>query len=405
MDDGVLEGLEGSQPSFGRVLGEWPHMLLLAFGWGFAFWLWHRLPESVPIHWNLHMQVDGWGGRGTAAFLFPVAATIAYLLLVSSVPILAWMLTGTPRVLRQVRFILPALPVAMQVGLYGRMGLHPGTCLPPSDSAIWMILALFWVFLGNLMPRLEVRTRYRDAWRAGYRTGGRALVAVGLLQMAFVGLPPVPRLVLFLVTLLPAGILPYVVAQRRINRSRGAVLRPEGSLQPWLHRFDLLALLGEVLVLGLLLPRHANLPLLEVASLGLAAPMAWLALVAETRLRGGGEVQRARAWIRGWLALGLAVQAAAMIIASRLGVASLLVALGGGVLALALTGLGQWTARRAAPAVRRGDWGEGPTLWDPSDPRVIVPKLMGWSCNFAHLASWILLACLLVPLLILIPKR
>jgi hypothetical protein len=43
----------------------------LALGWGYAGWLYTRLPERVPMHWNFAGEVDRYGGRIEGAFLLP----------------------------------------------------------------------------------------------------------------------------------------------------------------------------------------------------------------------------------------------------------------------------------------------------------------------------------------------
>ena len=37
-----------------------------------------RLPETVPSHWNLHGQVNGWQSRGFAAFLMPIVLLVLW---------------------------------------------------------------------------------------------------------------------------------------------------------------------------------------------------------------------------------------------------------------------------------------------------------------------------------------
>lgn len=41
----------------------WAAPLLLAAMWASALAVYPRLPERIPIHWNLQGEVDGWGGR------------------------------------------------------------------------------------------------------------------------------------------------------------------------------------------------------------------------------------------------------------------------------------------------------------------------------------------------------
>ncbi len=47
---------------------------LIAFTWLLSAWSYPKLPASIPIHWNMHGEVDGWGGRSTL-FLMPAMAT------------------------------------------------------------------------------------------------------------------------------------------------------------------------------------------------------------------------------------------------------------------------------------------------------------------------------------------
>ncbi|MDG3003382.1 SdpI family protein [Paludisphaera mucosa] len=47
---------------------------LTAMTWGLSAWYYPSLPASIPTHWNIHGEVDGYGGRATV-FLIPGVAT------------------------------------------------------------------------------------------------------------------------------------------------------------------------------------------------------------------------------------------------------------------------------------------------------------------------------------------
>ena len=34
--------------------------------------IWNKLPEQVPMHWNVNGEVDGWGSKGFVVFGFPL---------------------------------------------------------------------------------------------------------------------------------------------------------------------------------------------------------------------------------------------------------------------------------------------------------------------------------------------
>ena len=42
---------------------------MLALLWGGSLMVLPRLPARVPLHWNIHNQVDGWGGPWLATLL------------------------------------------------------------------------------------------------------------------------------------------------------------------------------------------------------------------------------------------------------------------------------------------------------------------------------------------------
>lgn len=51
-------------------------VVVAILSWGFAGWLYTRLPEVVPIHWGLNGEVDGVAGRAVGAFVLPVMLTV-----------------------------------------------------------------------------------------------------------------------------------------------------------------------------------------------------------------------------------------------------------------------------------------------------------------------------------------
>jgi hypothetical protein len=52
---------------------------ILILGWWIALSSYPRLPETIPMHFGIKGDVDGWGGRWTI-FLLPVIATLIFAL-------------------------------------------------------------------------------------------------------------------------------------------------------------------------------------------------------------------------------------------------------------------------------------------------------------------------------------
>lgn len=96
----------------------------LAVGIGAAVQAWPRLPEVIPMHFDIAGRPDGWGGRGTL-LLMPGSSLFLYLLL-----------TLVQR--------LPARWYSFPVGITeeNRARQHRLAL----DLVLWMKVALVWMF-------------------------------------------------------------------------------------------------------------------------------------------------------------------------------------------------------------------------------------------------------------------
>lgn len=200
--------------------------MLLAL-WGFSLWALGQLPGRVPIHWNFAGEVDGWGTPLMASLFVPAIATGVYLL------ILAYDWGGldfkaaramSPSTTRQVR-ILVLLLLAGTHGFILWNSLRGGVASP---RGLNLILSLFFVLLGNLMPRLEPNAwagiripptlENREVWKRTHRMCGKWLVVAGLVGIPTSLLPERIAngllLPLILIPLLAAVIYAYWVRHK-----------------------------------------------------------------------------------------------------------------------------------------------------------------------------------------------
>ncbi len=49
-------------------------LLLIVFMFVMAFYLYPRMPQKMPVHWNFNGEIDGYGSRFTGLFLMPLIA-------------------------------------------------------------------------------------------------------------------------------------------------------------------------------------------------------------------------------------------------------------------------------------------------------------------------------------------
>jgi uncharacterized membrane protein len=151
-----------------------------------------RLPDQVPIHWDIHGQVDGTAGRLVAVLLMPAIAAGMWLLLLFLPRIdprrAAYaVFAGTYQV------IINALMLFLTLVQTSMLGAALGWPLN-MPQLIGIGVGLLFMVLGNQMGRLKpnwfagIRTPWTlsdpENWRRTHRFGGKVFFVAGLLIVA-----------------------------------------------------------------------------------------------------------------------------------------------------------------------------------------------------------------------------
>lgn len=181
--------------------------------------LYGRLPDPMPIHWNLAGQPDNFADRAYGAFLLPLTAAGVYLLMLV-IPHLDprrasyERFAGTYRILRSgiVLFM-----VFMQLVTFYSV-LRGGNML--NSNLVILAVGLLFVLLGNYMPRVRsnwfvgIRTPWtlsnEKVWRKTHQLGGRLFVLTGVLLMASMVLPPSYSMAVILGSVVTCALIPII---------------------------------------------------------------------------------------------------------------------------------------------------------------------------------------------------
>lgn len=186
--------------------------------------LYSRLPDQIPIHWNMRGEVDGWGDKRWAAFLMP--GTMALLLgMLVALPVLS------PRNYSiepfQATFNYVMLVCCGLMGYTHIIMLH--AALNPHENSGRALIGgmfLFFALMGNVLGRtrrnfwLGIRTPWTLAsntvWIATHRLGGRIMVATGVIGAIAVFLGASIELcsILLIVAIFVPVIYSYVLYQK-----------------------------------------------------------------------------------------------------------------------------------------------------------------------------------------------
>lgn len=212
----------------------WPGLAALVAAFVIGLWLWGRLPNQVPVHWNLRGEPDHWGSPATAVFLLPaIGFWLAVLLAV--LPKLdpkrdnhalhgpAYRLTGNA--------VLVFLAAVHGVVLAASAG-YP----VPMNRVLAIGLGVLFAIIGNVLTQARqnwffgIRTPWtlssERAWRETHRVGGRLMFVGGLFLLA-VGVF-MPRLLAVGIVVgaiapaLVAVVYSYVVWKQDHSPQRGA---------------------------------------------------------------------------------------------------------------------------------------------------------------------------------------
>ena len=192
---------------------KWLPLWLVAADLVFTAAVYPRLPARVPIHWNIHGQIDGYSGRFFGALMLPVLALLTWLLL-------RWLPSIDPRRENYAKFAgsydavvlaIVALVVALHVVILG-VGLGWPIAM---DRVLPLAMGALFLVIGNVLPRTRpnwwfgIRTPWTlsndRVWERTHRMGGYLLVAAGLLCVIGAFLPTPPGIVFVVVNVLSAA--------------------------------------------------------------------------------------------------------------------------------------------------------------------------------------------------------
>ena len=178
------------------------------------------LPESVPIHWNAQGQVDNYGSKAMAAFIFFMPLLLA--LILQLLPKI------DPKKQNYVKFqkyydIFAIFFIAFFVVVNGVMlteTLKPGTL--SIGLVISIGVSLMLIVLGNMMGKIKhnyfmgIKTPWTladpDVWNKTHRVGGIMWVVIGILALITSFISTVIFSVILLVGALGSTVVLYILS-------------------------------------------------------------------------------------------------------------------------------------------------------------------------------------------------
>ncbi|AEE97796.1 SdpI family protein [Mahella australiensis] len=185
-----------------------------------------RLPDKIPMHWNISGEIDSYGGKGSI-FLLPLMNAGIYTLMLVT-PLIDprrnnyGKFKGAYRVMRAVFVILFTI-------IYGVVMLASLGYKVKVDFIITFSISLMFIVFGNYMGKIRhnyfvgIKTPWtladEDVWLKTHRLGGRLFVLAGILSMigSFIG--GTPAFILMMISVAVAALIPTIYSYIIYNRS------------------------------------------------------------------------------------------------------------------------------------------------------------------------------------------
>lgn len=197
---------------------EWPQWILLLAMFALAAATWAGAPERIPVHWDAHGEVDGYGGRFEGLLVLPLAGLAMYL-------VMAFLPRLDPGRANYAQFAgaytaLRTLILAFVAGLYGVTHAVLRGARVDMGLVFGLGMGAFLVGLGNLLGKIRpnwfagIRTPWtlssKVAWTKTHRLGGWTFTAAGIVILLVAMVRPEWAVWAMVLSLAPAGLVPAI---------------------------------------------------------------------------------------------------------------------------------------------------------------------------------------------------
>lgn len=166
-------------------------LLLIAAACAAILYCWPLLPERVPVHWNVHGQVDGYAGRAVIWLLGPGLMAL-FTVMGLALPALSPKRFGVAE-FQPTYFYISSLVVCMLAYVFALVLLSGVGVQVSIPRALPAGLFLLLILTGNPLGKVRrnffigIRTPWTLAnervWYATHRVAARLMVASGLLGL------------------------------------------------------------------------------------------------------------------------------------------------------------------------------------------------------------------------------
>ena len=185
--------------------------------------LWDQLPESLPTHWNVSGNIDGWSSKTFVVFAFPFILLAMHLFVIISTLADPKHKNHPGKMLHIVYWLVPVLSVVLTaLTYYTGMGKDI-----PMETIAPTITGILFIALGNYMPKcrqnytigvkLPWTLNSEENWNKTHRLAGWVFVFGGtvITVLGFFGLTW-PLLAVLPILIIVPSVYSYILYRKGI---------------------------------------------------------------------------------------------------------------------------------------------------------------------------------------------
>lgn len=209
-----------------KIKKEIPFITIAILPFAYLAYLWNRLPEKVPMHWNGSGEIDDYGNKTELLFMLSLVVGLPYLIFLV-IPHIdpKQKLQNMGNKLNNLRLILSLFMSALAVFI-----LYSVQQVTSNPTFIFAILGLLFAFLGNYFKTIKpnyfigIRTPWtlenEEVWKKTHLLGGKMWFVGGLLMAMTFVLPEPLNQYVFLGIIAVITVIPIVYSYLEFKKQK-----------------------------------------------------------------------------------------------------------------------------------------------------------------------------------------
>jgi uncharacterized membrane protein len=209
-----------------KIKKEIPFISIALLPFVYLAYIWNRLPESVPMHWNASGEIDDYGSKNELFFVLLLLVGLPYLIFLV-IPNIdpKQKLQNMGNKLNNLRFILTLFMSALAIFI-----LYSVQQQSSNPGFIFSIVGLLFAFLGNYFKTIKpnyfigIKTPWtlesEEVWKKTHLLAGKMWFVGGLLMAMTFVLPEPVNLFVFLGITAVISVIPIVYSYLEFKKQK-----------------------------------------------------------------------------------------------------------------------------------------------------------------------------------------